>query len=179
MTGGVAHREGERLVLDCVREIKPPFNPEAACKELAQMFRSYKITTIHADRYAGDWPKVQFRKHGIDVRPSKLTKSQIYLELVPLINSEQVELPNHKRLIAQLCGLERRTSRAGRDTIDHGPGAHDDIINSVAGCIVLAAQFRPYSLTWGRDLDQIRVPSFLKDAVRGSLRITQHKIFTE
>ena len=82
----------------------------------------------------------ELNKLKFDVRPSKLTKSQIYLELVPLINSEQVELPNHKRLIAQLCGLERRTSRAGRDTIDHGPGGHDDLINSVGGALVMAAK---------------------------------------
>jgi hypothetical protein len=34
--------------------------------------------------------------------------------------------------------LERRTARGGRDSIDHGPGAHDDIANAVAGAIVLA-----------------------------------------
>ena len=33
----------------------------------------------------------------------------------------------------QLCGLERRTARSGRDSIDPAPGAHDDIANSVAG----------------------------------------------
>jgi hypothetical protein len=138
MTGAVAHREGKKLILDCVREIRPPFNPEDASKELAAMFRSYKVTTVTADRYAGDWPKVQFKKHGINVKPTKLTKSEVYLELVPLINSERVELPNDKRLIAQLCGLERRTTRGGRDSIDHGPGGHDNLINSVAGALVLA-----------------------------------------
>ena len=141
------------------------------------MFHRYKVSAVQADRFAGDWPKVQFKKHGIDVTPSKLTKSEIYLELVPLINSEQVELPNHKRLIAQLCGLERRTSRAGRDTIDHGPGpnAHDDLINSVAGSIVLASRFRSTSLTWGRrDSGQ---PSFLRGA--GSLAVFQHKVISD
>jgi hypothetical protein len=41
-------------------------------------------------------------------------------------------------LIAQLIGLERRTARSGRDSIDHGPGAHDDVANAVAGALVLA-----------------------------------------
>jgi hypothetical protein len=36
--------------------------------------------------------------------------------------------------------LERRTSRAGRDSIDHVPGSFDDVCNSVAGAAVLAAQ---------------------------------------
>jgi hypothetical protein len=35
--------------------------------------------------------------------------------------------------------LERRTARSGRDSIDHAPGAHDDIANSVAGALLLAA----------------------------------------
>ena len=33
----------------------------------------------------------------------------------------------------QLIGLERRTARGGRDSIDHGPGGHDDVCNAVAG----------------------------------------------
>ena len=32
--------------------------------------------------------------------------------------------------------LERRTSRGGRDSIDHAPGAHDDLPNAVAGVLV-------------------------------------------
>ena len=35
----------------------------------------------------------------------------------------------------QLINLERRTTRAGKDSIDHGPGAFDDLINAVAGAI--------------------------------------------
>ena len=37
--------------------------------------------------------------------------------------------------IAQIVGLERRVSRAGRDSIDHAPGAHDDIANAVSGVV--------------------------------------------
>jgi hypothetical protein len=35
--------------------------------------------------------------------------------------------------------LERRTARSGKDSIDHPPGAHDDVANAVAGVLVLAA----------------------------------------
>jgi hypothetical protein len=48
-------------------------------------------------------------------------------------------LLDNRRLISQLHGLERRTARGGKDSIDHGPGAHDDIANAVAGALVLAA----------------------------------------
>jgi len=42
-------------------------------------------------------------------------KSTIYANLLPLLNSERVELLDHPRLQAQLLGLERRTARGGRD----------------------------------------------------------------
>jgi hypothetical protein len=35
-------------------------------------------------------------------------------------------------LIAQLCSLERRTARGGRDSIDHPPGQFDDLANVAA-----------------------------------------------
>ena len=41
-------------------------------------------------------------------------------------------------LFAQLIGLERKTARSGRDSIDHAPGAHDDIANCVSGVLTLA-----------------------------------------
>lgn len=43
---------------------------------------------------------------------------------------------NLPRLSAQLCGLERRTARSGKDSIDHAPGGHDDLVNAVAGVLV-------------------------------------------
>ena len=41
--------------------------------------------------------------------------------------------------MTQLCGLERRTAWGGRDSIDHGPGSHDDIANAVVGALLAAA----------------------------------------
>jgi hypothetical protein len=52
---------------------------------------------------------------------------------VAAINSKRVALLDHPRLILKLCGLERRVARSGRDSIDHAPGAHDDVANCVAG----------------------------------------------
>jgi hypothetical protein len=66
--------------------------------------------------------------------------SDIYRELLPLVNSGRVELLDNPRLIAQLAGLERHTSRGGRDSIDSAPNAHEDLANACAGALVLAAQ---------------------------------------
>ncbi len=52
------------------------------------------------------------------------------------MNARRVELLEHPRLSAQLVGLERRTARSGKDSIDHAPGGHDDLANAVAGVLV-------------------------------------------
>ena len=49
-----------------------------------------------------------------------------------------VDLLEHDRLVTQLTSLERRTARGGKDSIDHAPGAHDDVANAVAGAVVIA-----------------------------------------
>jgi hypothetical protein len=33
----------------------------------------------------------------------------------------------YARLFAQIVGLERRTARGGRDSVDHAPGAQNDV----------------------------------------------------
>ena len=61
---------------------------------------------------------------------------------LPLLNSGRVELLDVSRLRSQLAGLERRTSRGGRESIDHAPGAssHDDLINAACGALVNATR---------------------------------------
>src|SRR5262249_771107 len=88
----------------------------------------------------GEWPREAFRRHGVAYEVADTVRSDLYRELLPLITSQHVVLLDHPRLVAQLCGLERRTGRAGQDTIDHPPGAHDDLANAAAGALVLAAR---------------------------------------
>jgi hypothetical protein len=140
MTLAISHMDGNKVLLDCTREARPPFSPDAVAKEFADVIKSYGITTARSDRYGGDWPKERFAVHGVEVRPALQPKSDIYLSMLPMLNSRRVELLDNPRLCSQLCALERRTARGGRDSIDHAPGAHDDLINSAAGSIVLAAQ---------------------------------------
>ena len=59
--------------------------------------------------------------------------------MLPVLNAGRCELLDLPRLRAQLLGLERRVARGGRDSIDHGPGGHDDVANSAAGALVQAS----------------------------------------
>ena len=95
--------------------------------------KSYDVSKITGDRYAGEWPRERFRDHGISYEPAQKPKSDLYRDLLPAINSRKIDLLEHPRLLTQLVGLERRTARGGRDSIDHAPGAHDDLANAVAG----------------------------------------------
>jgi hypothetical protein len=51
-------------------------------------------------------------------------------------------LLDNRRLATQLLGLERRTARGGRDSIDHASGAHDDLANAAAGVLVYPTSAR-------------------------------------
>jgi hypothetical protein len=66
-----------------------------------------------------------------------------------MINSRQVLILDDKRLVGQFVSLERRTSRSGKDTIDHPPGQHDDICNAAAGALVFAVGRKGPTLHWG------------------------------
>ena len=123
-------------VLDALLEVRPPFDPEAAVAQCAALLRRYGVTKIIGDKYAGEWPVARFAEHGVEFEQSARPKSDLYHDLLPLLNARRVELLGHSRLSAQLCGLERRTARSGKDSIDHGPGGHDDLANAVAGVLV-------------------------------------------
>jgi hypothetical protein len=123
----------QAAVLDAIREVRAPFSPEDAVAEFARLSRDYHITKIEGDHYAGEWAVERFAKFGIQYELSGKAKSTLYTDLVPLINSRRIDLLDNVKLINQLCALERRTARGGRDSIDHPAGAHDDIANAVAG----------------------------------------------
>lgn len=141
-TACVAHAEerGGRTVavMDALREVRPPFSPEQVCADFAAFFTSYGIDRVTSDKWAGQFPVEGMAKHHVLVEPSAKPKSDLYRELLPLLNSKRVELLDHARLRAQLVGLERRTARGGRDSIDHAPKAHDDLANAAAGALLLA-----------------------------------------
>jgi hypothetical protein len=136
----VAHAHGEKIILDAIHATKPPFSPADTAKDHADFLKSYGITGITGDAYAGEWPREQFAKNGVGYEVSEKNKSQLYLELIPALTSKKVELLDNDKLKNELRRLERRRGRSGKDSIDHPAyGGSDDIANSVAGVIWLAS----------------------------------------
>ena len=78
-------------------------------------------------RYAGEFPRELFRKHGIAYDLAKQTKSNCSAISFRFLNSGRGVLPRNDRLQSQIVGLERRTSAVGRDTISHPDRGHDDV----------------------------------------------------
>jgi hypothetical protein len=138
MTLGIVHVEGgNRVVLDAVREVRPPFSPDAVVAEFSALLKSYGCTVVWGDRYAGVWPRERFGVHGITYQIPNKTASDIYVEFLPMLNSRRVELLDHPRLVSQFCQLERHAG-SGKDRVTHPPSGHDDVANSVAGASVMA-----------------------------------------
>ena len=148
---GIAHRDGERAVLDVIRAWRPPFNPSGVIAEASELLARYRVSEVEGDRYAPGFVAEGFRKHDREYRPAERTTSQVYLELLPLVNAGAVVILDEPHLLRELRGLERRRGTVGRDRVDHRPGAHDDRAVACAGALVLAAtRRRMVSMVWGR-----------------------------
>ena len=138
-TTAIAHLEGDTAVLDCLVECKAPFNPTTATKEMAAVLKQYKVWSTVGDKYGAAWIVDAFAKCGIKYEHSERDRSSIYLDALPLFTSGRARLLDNPKMVNQFASLERRTSSVGKDRVDHGPGGHDDLCNSAAGALVLAA----------------------------------------
>jgi Phage Terminase len=146
MTLAIAHREKNGVaVLDAIRERRPPFSPEDVTGEFATLLKAYRCSSVTGDRFGGEWPRERMRLQGVAYELAEKPKSDLYRDALPALNSGKIELLDHPRLVSQICSLERRTARGGRDSIDHPPGAssHDDIANAALAALLLVGSGPP------------------------------------
>jgi len=138
-TWAIGHLDSGLAVVDAVREIAAPLNPVDAISECAAMLRTYGVTHIEGDHFAGAFPAETFRQQGIVYTACRRTASDLYLELLPAILSGKVALLDSPRLLTQFVRLERRALSGGKDKVTHPParGEHDDLANAVAGLVSL------------------------------------------
>ncbi len=141
----ICHAEGDgdahRYVADVVRGHRAPHDPATVVKDFADLCGQYRVTRVVGDNYSAEWVASAFRDAGVDYQRSELARSELYLEGLPLFVRGQVRIPDHPILCRELRLLERRTTRAGRDSVDHGSGGSDDHSNALFGALhQLAAQ---------------------------------------
>ena len=144
----VGHAEPgrETIVIDCLREIRAPHSPEAACAEFAAAMKTYGLVTAISDRYAASWPVEQFSRMGVILRPEAAPKSQLYQDLLASLNSGRLELLDSERLIAQIASLERRVGSC-TESIDAPNGQHEDVANAVAGLVAQIISKGSYNIS--------------------------------
>lgn len=148
MTLAIAHVEKTTVVLDLIKEITPPFSPEAAVLEFVALLKAYRCSMVFGDNYGALWVQESFTKAGCYYRKAEKPKSALYLDFLPVVNSGAARLLDHPKMVNQIAALERRTQRGTRDSVDHPRGGHDDIANAVAGAVALVARFTATTATF-------------------------------
>jgi hypothetical protein len=103
-TCAIAHRSGDQMFLDAVREFRAPLDPAVVVAEIATTLKQYRITTVTGDAYAGEWPVSVFRSHGIKYLKSEKPRSDIYLETGPLLAQGVARLVDAPHLAAAPAG---------------------------------------------------------------------------
>jgi hypothetical protein len=147
--GCVAHRSGNAIVIDQLIEIRPPFNPDVAATQIAAAVQPYGVRVIYSDRFAKDFVTQRFSACWLGHRMTDFTRDTAYLAALPWLTSRRVELPDPevhplaRRMIGQFMSLERRTTPAGRDSVDHPRSGHDDVSCVVALAIAQLAKHDP------------------------------------
>ena len=135
----IAHKDEntERVVVDVVisQTGAAPFNPRTAVRKFSETLKQYGIREVTGDSYAGETFRRDFQDHQIDYRPCPVSKSALYEEIEPMLNSRELELPDVPKLQEQMLGLVWRGSK-----IDHMNGEHDDFANAACGAAWL---YRP------------------------------------
>jgi ribosomal protein S27E len=148
MTLSIAHSEGAKTVIDLIREVEAPFSPEVVTESFCSDLKRYGVTQVTGDNYSGRYAKDPFTKRGISYDLAERNRSELYLNLLPLLMSGTVELLDNAKLISQLARLERRTSNLGKDSVDHPKNEHDDVANCVAGVASLFSGANVVELSW-------------------------------
>lgn len=170
----IAHKENweqgaEKIVMDALAIWTPRrgqiWDIERIAQEMYLLLRRYGLGTIYGDAYAGNIISSAFKKIGISYkapeaqtfRPAtsgwdvgkwehrSLNRSDIYLKALPWLSQGMIEIHDHPRLIRELSILQRNPN----DKIDHPPGEHDDLVNSLAISIAMLATVKVKAMAGG------------------------------
>jgi len=172
-TLAIAHRAPDQTaVLDAVRERKPRFVPAAVVAEFAQLLKSYNISEVRGDGFAGGFHSDEWRRNQITFTPSEHTTSENYLYLLPMLLSGRVRLINNTTLRNQLAGLERSVT-GNKERVTHAAvaSAHDDVACAAAGALVAAGRGHSYDRLYrGFMPDPVSATKTSSDFAIGQLR---------
>jgi hypothetical protein len=84
--------DSNTVVLDALIEIRAPFDPDVAVERIADLIKSYGITSCTGDRYSAMFVVSAFSRHGVVYRHSERDRSKIYQDVLPLFTSGRARL---------------------------------------------------------------------------------------
>ena len=99
MTLGIAHKEADKIVIDRVIERRPPFSPASVVDQFAETLKLYRVREVTGDRYAGEWPREQFRRASVTYDVASKAKSDLYVAFPPP-HGAYPKAKDHERIIA-------------------------------------------------------------------------------
>ena len=153
------------VLLDCMREVRPPFSPETVTLEVQLLLQI--VSHLGGCRVIAMRVNGRANVSGSAASPMPCPRRSapiLYRDLLPLLNSRRVDSSTTRGSCHQLTSLERRTARSGRDTIDHPPREHDDLSNAVAGALPAAQkQATVAACEWGFSPRPTRAPGSRAD----------------
>ncbi len=136
----IGHLEGEKVIVDVVRSVRPKFNPEEVTRQYCDLLKDYQINTVQGDKFSGDWASNAYAKFQLGYNRAEKTKSELYLEAEKIFNTGRIEIPNKEPMVSQFGSLVRRVRAGGRDSVDTDSGGQpEDEANVVAGVAVMVA----------------------------------------
>lgn len=147
-----ADRPKDVIIAAC-RRWPAPHDPKVVAAEVAAFLKTYGLALGIADQYGAELSRSIYSDAGVTLSASPVTRSEAYLHMLPLLTTGRIEIPDEPVLRRELLGLERRTTRSGKDSVDHGPHGHDDLANAVA----LAAYAASRNTRAPFDIDAVHV----------------------
>src|SRR5215831_18798749 len=137
----IAHVEADGTVMvDVIRERKPPVVPSQVIAEFADLLRAYRVTEVRGDNAGSGFHAGEWDRHQMPFRKYEWTTSENYLTALPVLLARRARLLDNKTLRNQLTALERTISASDKETVSHPKhgNAHDDVATAVCGALVWA-----------------------------------------
>ena len=108
-------RDGNVIVIDLLREWRPPFKAHEVVEEICSLCRTYYVYKIVSDK-TGKWVESQFaHQHGVAIETSAKVKHDLYVNLLPYVNSTRAGTRRRPRY-AGVTGA--RGCRAGAKALE-------------------------------------------------------------
>lgn len=135
------HREKDKKVVeDFHKRYKVPHDPYQIIGVMCNELRRYKIRRVTGDNYGAEFVASAFKSNGIGYEKCKLSKSQLYIEFVPRVGSNAIQLLDDEFCVKQFAALERRVRSGGKIQLTILKVAKTTLATRCPGQVILPAK---------------------------------------